>query len=392
MSFDSTSLRKSYRAFLRPGRVLLTGHSHQAWPDCVRAAQMAYFDDTAEWIDDKWEQIIFPKMQSVGERILERMGMERSDDIAWGKSTHELVFRLFSCFRWDSSLRIVTTTSEFHSMNRQLARLQEEGVVVDWVDASDRANLPGKLRKALLNRPAILAVSAVFFEDAHLLPDLQQIVDEAQEQGCWVVVDAYHAFNVVPITWGTRRDRLFVVAGGYKYAQFGEGICWLRIPKDCQLRPVYTGWFADFGSLGRPRSGHVGYANNGMRFMGATFDASGFYRAEAVLDHWDSFKLSVQRLRDISVYQTTFLLKQFEKMAFRPEQIKPISPQNANLRAGFVTFRTPEASLLAKQLRKHDVYVDARNDGLRLGPAPYLNEEEMLAGLYALEQVCHARG
>ena len=35
-------------------RILLTGHSHQAWPDVARAALLQCFDDAALHVDDKW--------------------------------------------------------------------------------------------------------------------------------------------------------------------------------------------------------------------------------------------------------------------------------------------------------------------------------------------------
>ena len=42
---DGAALRSHYTAFVRPDRVLLTGHSHQAWPDVARAALLECFDD-----------------------------------------------------------------------------------------------------------------------------------------------------------------------------------------------------------------------------------------------------------------------------------------------------------------------------------------------------------
>jgi hypothetical protein len=43
----------------------------------------------------------------------------------------------------------------------------------------------------------------------------------------------------------------FVVGGGYKYRQLGEGNCFLRLPPACRLRPVVTGWFAVRPELAR---------------------------------------------------------------------------------------------------------------------------------------------
>ena len=42
----------------------------------------------------------------------------------------------------------------------------------------------------------------------------------------------------------------FVTGGGYKYCQLGEGNAFLRVPPGRQMRPVLTGWFAEFASRG----------------------------------------------------------------------------------------------------------------------------------------------
>ena len=33
----------------------------------------------------------------------------------------------------------------------------------------------------------------------------------------------------------------YVVGGGYKYLQLGEGVCFLRYPRNCTWRPLFTG-------------------------------------------------------------------------------------------------------------------------------------------------------
>ncbi len=225
---DRDALRRAYSAFLKPGRVLLTGHSHQAWPDCARGAQARYFDDAATHADDKWEKVIFPKMDAVGRKLLERMGLPASDAITFGKSTHELVFRLLSAFRFGPATRVVTTTSEFHSLHRQLTRLMEEGVQVEFVEAQPREALVDRLLTALTPGTSLLAVSAVLFEDAYVVPRLPELFRRAAQVGAQVLLDAYHALNVVPLQLGgvETLDHVFVTAGGYKYAQFGEGLCW----------------------------------------------------------------------------------------------------------------------------------------------------------------------
>lgn len=381
-------LRREYSAFLARPRVLLTGHSHQAWPDAARDAGARAFDDAARWVDDKWGEAVFPMVAKVGARVLERLGFAPGDAITFGASTHELVFRLMSSLRWSERPRIVTTTSEFHSLHRQLSRLAEEGVDVVWVDAADRARLADRLLEALTPGTAMLAVSAVLFEDAWIAERLGEIVSRAVELGAIPLVDAYHAFNVAPLDLGPHAAHAYVTAGGYKYAQLGEGVCFLRSPAGASLRPAYTGWFADYGALARPRTRDVGYGDGGARFAGATFDAAPFYRADAVLDVLDRHGLTPARLREISTRQTTLLIDELERLGAVPRHLELASSRDPARRAGFVALRTPRAAELCARLRARDVLTDARGDVLRLGPAPYLTDDELRSGARAVREVC----
>jgi selenocysteine lyase/cysteine desulfurase len=388
MTLDFAAFRAAYSAFLRNDRVLLTGHSHQAWPDVARAAQEAYFDDSARFVDDKWGEAIFPKLDSITRRILARMDLPDTDALAFGKSTHELVFRLLTCLTWSKRPRVITTTSEFHSLHRQLSRLAEEGVEVVWVDASDRETLAARLIEAIGSRADMVALSAVLFEDSHVVRDLGAVLARAVDVGAIPLVDAYHAFNVVPFDLGPARDHVFVVAGGYKYAQFGEGVCWLRAPKDSTLRPIYTGWFADFGALEGARSHEVGYGPGGQRFSGATFDASGVYRADAALAHFDRFGLDVSALRALSTAHTGRLLELLDRRGVLAKT-RLMSSTDPARRAGFVALHTPHADALVRALRARGVFTDARADVLRLGPAPYSTESELERGVEHLAEALH---
>ncbi|WP_437878295.1 aminotransferase class V-fold PLP-dependent enzyme [Sorangium sp. So ce513] len=383
-SFDLDAFRAAYARFLAPAggaapRILLTGHSHQAWPDAARDALVACFDDAARLVDDKWDAAVLPKLAAVGEAILERMGFDRGDAIAFGQNTHELVYRLITALP-RGPLRIVTTQGEFHSLRRQLARLAEEGVEVEWVSVEPRAALADRLLAALRPGTSMLAISAVLFESATVVPRLDEIVARAAEIGAVPLVDAYHAFNVVPIAWGRAAPHVYAVAGGYKYAAMGEGICWMRVPPACALRPVFTGWFADFGALAGGGGG-VAYAPGGARFAGSTFDPSALYRAAAALEHWDRFGLTVPRLRAISLRQTGRILGLLDAAGRGADVISPREPER---RGGFVAVRCARAGDVVERLRARRVLVDARGEALRIGPAPYLTDAEIDEGVAAV--------
>lgn len=383
--------REAYGAFLRPGRILLTGHSHQAWPDVALEAQRQAFLDAAAHVDDKWDRVVHPKIARIAPRIARRLGFEEAEAFVFGQNTHELVFRLLSCWPFDARTRIVTTTGEFHSLDRQLRRLEEEGVVVTWVDAADKESLPERIVEAIVPGTSLVAVSAVFFEDGAQLAGLPAIAARARDVGAALLVDAYHAFNVVPMPFGALPGEVYVVAGGYKYAQFGEACCFMRIPPGVDRRPVQTGWFSNFAELGLPRAERigkaVGYGAGAARFAGSTYDATPFYRAEAVLDHFDRFGMDPARLRAISLRQTDRILARLDDAGAARHGLEVVSPREIDRRGGFVALRTPRADRLVRALRERSVYVDARGDVLRLGPAPYLHDEEIDHGVATLVEL-----
>lgn len=382
MPFDRARLRQHYQAFLTGDRVLLTGHSHQAWPDVARDALARSFDDAAAYVDDKWSRAVFPLMERVGRRVLHRLGFAEQDAITFASNTHELVYRLLSAL--PASASVITTTGEFHSLHRQLSRSAEDGLQVTWIDSTPRATLPDRLLSSIQRGGAdLVALSAVFFEDAFIVPRLREIAEAAAQARMMVLVDAYHAFNVVPLDLP---PNVFVVAGGYKYAQYGEGVCFMRSPKDSELRPRYTGWFADFGSLEAPRDASrlTAYGPGGARFAGSTFDPSSLYRADAVLDLHDRLGLDVPTLRSISSAQTTRIVE-----ALTGGGMNVLSSADLERRAGFVAVRVKDAHRVVERLRAENVFVDARGDVLRLGPAPYLLDEEIDRGVQAVLR--HAR-
>jgi selenocysteine lyase/cysteine desulfurase len=379
------ALRAHYTAFLaREGRVLLTGHSHQAWPDVSREGQLRAWDDAAREVDDKWGPAL-----AMADRLREAIATRidaRPDEIALGASTHELVARWLSALDLRARPRIVTTRGEFHSAHRQLTRLSEAGLDVVMIDVAPIDTLAARMADAIDARTSAVLVSSVLFETSSIVPGLDVLAREAKTRGAEILVDAYHAFGVVPFSVAELGAHVFVVAGGYKYAQWGEGNCFLRVPSDCALRPIYTGWFSDFGHLAAPRDGgRVSYgARPADRFAGSTYDPTSHYRACAVVDLFDRLELTVPRLRALSLRQTQRLLDGLGGYDVA-------TPRDATRRGGFVAIRMREASAVSDALRARGVATDARGELLRLGPAPYVTDAELDRALAILREIAPPR-
>jgi len=127
LAHTPNSLAPHYGRFRVAERLLLTGHSHQAWPDVGYEGQLEAWTDAAELVDDKWDRAA--AMASRLQQGFARLLGDRAANIAPGTSTHEMVVRFLSALPLEARPRLVTSDGEFHTLRRQLDRLAETGRV-----------------------------------------------------------------------------------------------------------------------------------------------------------------------------------------------------------------------------------------------------------------------
>jgi kynureninase len=385
VTISAEALAPHYSRFRVAERLLLTGHSHQAWPDVGFAAQQQAWLDAAELVDEKWDRAfaIADRVRTGFARLLDDPGGE----IALGTNTHELVVRFLSALPLAQRPRLVTTDGEFHTIRRQLDRLSEEGIEVVRVPARPADQVAERLARMVTDRTAAVLVSAVLYENAHIVPNLGITLEACRRFGAELLVDAYHALNVVPFSLVAERlGGAFIVGGGYKYCQLGEGNAVLRLPPDCVLRPVITGWYSEFALLSSPPiTGPVPYGAGPARFAGATYDPTSHYRAAAVFDFFAQQGLTPPLLRQVSQHQVGLLAREFDDLGVNPRVIdrdRRSVPLEAT--GGFLALRAPRAGEISVALRRRGVWTDYRGETLRLGPAPYLSDVQLRDAVRAL--------
>lgn len=379
-------LATHYRRFRVAERLLLTGHSHQAWPDCGRQAQLQAWDDAADWVDDKWERAaeMARRVAAGYARLLD----DPQGAYALGSSTHELVVRFLSALPLRERPRLVTTDGEFHSIRRQLDRLAEEGIEVVKVPSAEPADIASRLIAALDDRTAAVLVSSVLFESARIVPGLGAVMNATERHGAALLIDVYHSCNVAPFSLPAEGvEGSFVVGGGYKYCQLGEGCCFLRLPPGCTLRPVVTGWFAEFESLAAARPQDVPYGEGAARFAGSTYDPTSHYRGAAVFGFFAAEGLTQALLRRVSQHQIALLAAAFDALDADPRQIRRDHAAPLKEIAGFLVLESPQAAKLATALAERGVSTDYRHTRLRLGPAPYLSNRQLRDSVAILGEV-----
>lgn len=383
---EQNPLARFYTRFRVAERVLLSGHSHQAWPDCGFEGQAQAWLDAAEHVDDKW-----PLAAEQADAVREgyRTLLEDPDGhYSLAESTHELLVRLLSALIGSKSDRILTTDREFYSARRQFVRLAEEGFEVEFAAADPAAEVGARLAERVNGRTACVYVSTVFFHNAHIAGGLTELGEKCRRLGVALILDVYHQLNVAPFSLtDANLEGAYVVGGGYKYCQLGEGNAFLRYPPDCDLKPVITGWFSDFDSLTGDAVGEIRYGGPGDRFAGATYDPTSHYRGARVFRFFDEQGLDAGLLRQISQRQIGRLVEGFDALDLDPALIARDRSTDLTRLGGFLALTSPRADEIRSGLARRKVAADSRQNVLRLGPAPYLSRTQLDDAMAALGDV-----
>ncbi|MBS0278275.1 MAG: aminotransferase class V-fold PLP-dependent enzyme [Proteobacteria bacterium] len=350
----------------------VAAHSHHPWPDVTLAAQELAWRDAARLLDGKWDYIFGTIIPAARNHIARHLHLPDPSTIAFGPNTHSFVLRLLSCL--PPKPRILTTASEFHSFARQIARLEEDGLVqVTRVATEPFDTFEDRFAEAAAQGGYDLVfLSQVFFDSSFAVTDMAKIVNAVPDKDTFIVVDGYHGFMAVPTDFGALARRAFYLAGGYKYAMAGEGACFLHCPPGYGPRPRDTGWYAGFSALESAGSG-VGYAEDGSRFFGATFDVSALYRFNAVQDWLAREGRTVEdMLAHVRLIEHIFLAEL--KAGRHDVDSSLLMVQNHAKRGRFLCFRTEAAGKITRTLAEQSIVADHRADRLRIGFGIYHDE------------------
>jgi selenocysteine lyase/cysteine desulfurase len=372
-------LRAHFSRFLgaEPGRLHLCAHSHHPWPDATRAAQLEAWDCAARLQDAKWEEVLGPVLAECRALVAAALRLPDPATLVFAPNTHEFVLRILSALPVHRPPRVLTTDAEFHSLSRQLARLEEEGlVVVTRVPTAPHATCLARLCEAARAGFDLVWASEVFFSSGFALTGIAALAEAAGEAA--VVIDGYHAFMARPVDLSAVASRVFYTAGGYKYAMAGEGCAFLHCPPGWLPRPRNTGWYAAFGALSA-RQDQVGYAVDGWRFMGATFDPSGLFRLRAALRWVRAQGLTTAAIRDHAhALQRRFVAGLGGTGLSAAALVVPLEEPR---RGNFLTFETEQAGDWQARLEAARIITDHRGTRLRFGFGVYQTEAEVEAAL-----------
>lgn len=372
------SFKSLYSRFLasKPDELHFAAHSHHFWPDVSREAQLQAWDDAARLNDRKWEHIFSDVVPAVQAKLAQLLNLKAPQQIALAPNTHDLLIRVFSALQTNRPLRLLTSDSEFHSFARQLRRWEEEGTVqvtrlktegllhdrASWLQHAQQEVHSGNYDAVFL--------SQVFFNSGLALSssELAKLFATAP-QHTTVIIDGYHGFAALPTDLAPLEGRVFYLAGGYKYAQAGEGVGFLVVPQG-PWRPIITGWYAEFAQLSQIKPGAVPYSQDGMAFWGATQDPTGWYRFRAVWQQWQELGETIESLHAHILELQNAFLEGVSGASTVLDAHTRLFAEDLNPHGHFLTWRTPDeasATGLRLELQAKGVYIDQRGDRLRFG-------------------------
>ena len=348
-----------------PDRLHFAAHSHHLWPDVSLDGQSLAWQDAAALADHKWNKVMGPVWQEAQGHIARELNLPDPATIAFSSNTHDFIVRILSALS-QRPVRVLSTDGEFHSFRRQMARWVESGdVVLEMATPTDL------LATAQRGGHDLIFASQILFNSGAILDCIDGLAALAQPEGPWVVIDGYHGFMAVPTDLSALAPSIFYLGGGYKYAMAGEGVCFLHAPPEFAPRPPNTGWYAEFEDLALP-AGAVGYAGDGRRFLGSTFDPSGLYRFNAV-----QRMLAVEGLTTGKVSNHVMHLQQRFLKANPLPMMTLLNPATNGPHARFLAFRGDAAMAVHDALNARNVMTDVRGNVLRIGFAAYHDETDI---------------
>jgi selenocysteine lyase/cysteine desulfurase len=354
-----------------PERLHFAAHSHHLWPDASYLGQLAAWEDAARLADRKWERVMGEIWPAAQAHVASELRLPDPASIVFAPNTHDLILRIASAIP-RRPLRILATDGEFHSFRRQSHRWEEAGTA-----QVERVPLDQIVARARSGKHDLIFVSQVQFGSGHIFEGIADLAALARPEGPWVVIDGYHAFMATPVDLSGVADRIFYLAGGYKYAMAGEGCAFLHVPPGFGPRPEITGWYAEFEDLSLP-PGAIGYAPDARRYMGATFDPSGIYRFVAVRDMLAQEGLNTPT---VAAHAQAAKAQLLADIPLDADLLNPGSP------ARFLALRSPQAARWQAALEAEDIITDVRGDVLRIGFGLYQDSrdvERLIAALRAL--------
>jgi kynureninase len=291
-----------------------------------------------------------------------------------------------SCFDFSGKRnKVVYSDMNFPSIMYFWESQRAHGARVHMVKTEDGITVPTqRMIDAIDEETLLVPMSHVVFRSAYI-QDAQAIIEKAHKVGALVVLDTFQSLGTVPLDVQDLNPD-FVCGGVLKWLCGGPGVGYLYVRPHLgtRLQPSFTGWMAHEDPFSF-EVGPIRYADPPFRFMNGTPHVPALEAAKPGLKI--IAEVGVNRIREKSKRQTALLIALADRHGWRVN-----TPRDPDKRGGTVSIDMPDSQDVCRELLNRDILVDWRpKAGVRMSPHFYNTDEELQAGISAVEEILRAR-
>lgn len=288
-------------------------------------------------------------------------------EIAQIKNTSEGVATIALGMAWKPGDRLVCFREEFPANYFPWKRLEEQGLRVEWLSATDPLDRIDEAARGA----RLLAISFVQYLSGYRA-DLAAIGEICRRRNVFFFVDAIQGLGAFPLDVEQMKiDALS--ADGHKWllGPEGCGILYIRRERQDEIEPVETGW-TNFAGFNDYASRDMTLRPDAGRYECGTLNTIGCFGLRAALDFLNGAGIeriapAVQSLGDRLADGAAN--KGYEVLGTR-------TPANG---AGIVAFRKPEVDsrLVVRRLKEQGIIAAPRQGWVRTSPHFYVSPEDI---------------
>ena len=308
-----------------------------------------------------------------GKPYFARLVGARPEEIALIENTSMGISLAANMLRCPKGSKIVTTDLEYASVVYPWLR-KDLGVKVHYVKSDGKKVSLDDMERAVDDKTVAVAISHVSYFNGfrHNLKVLSEIV---HEHGAYLVVDAIQSVGTMPID--VARDGVdFLSCACYKWLLSPEGAAYFYVKDELieKFQPPMLGWASvdqkvfetvDFWDiwdlkLSKTASRFEAGSPATISFIAAT-------EAMKMLLHY-----GIENVRNRIMKLTDHLIDCIEHLGYELQ-----TPKDKQCRSGIVNFKIKNPQKIVERLKKKEIIVSARANGIRVSPHFYNTEKEI---------------
>lgn len=362
----------------------------------VRASEVTYLDTAAEGLPHPLCEYAFreyfsaksqgtpgrPEHFAAEKDALELAGRLLETDaanVSFVASASDALALLAASINWKEGDQIVTTDLEFPSNILPWLRAKQLGADVTVIPSTKGSLDWHRFVECISPKTRLVTLSLVSYKTGAYFPFVKNVATEAHRRGAVVVLDATQALGRCPVSL----DGVdYLVSSSFKWllGPHGLGLVYLSPEFRQRFTPASVGWYSVENAFGENRFEHYALKN------GAACIAVGMPNFPSIY----ALRHSLRFLLECGVDNIFQKLREPVQQLLRglvELELELLTPPEAELASGIVSFAHPKAKEIGATLKKAGVIVWAGDGRVRASLHLYNDVKDVERYLDVLESL-----